>query len=304
MKSQRKRVGTKAQFRAMKERERQIATAILLAIILLAIALSAYFTYTILNSSAKNQPSERDIVEPSLQFKPEAPDSHLRAALVDQLSLTFPNQTFVETAASTFTRAGYTMDYFSGERVTVEFWRNLPANGYGLIILRVHSAAASLEGGQFLETPVSFFTSENYSQTKYVEEQLTEQLVIGSYSMPQPPYYFGITPKFVTTSMKGTFQNTTVVMMGCEGLNNTKMAEAFVLKGAKVYVGWTSSVSASYTDQATAHVLQHLMAEKQSVKQAVDDTIEEVGPEQTCNSQLTYYPTEAGRQTIENIGKS
>jgi hypothetical protein len=90
--------------------------------------------------------------------------------------------------------------------------------------------------------------------------------------------------------MKGTFQNTTVIMMGCEGLNNTKMAEAFIEKEAKVYIGWTSSVSASYTEQATAHLLQHLIAEKQTIRQAVDNTIEEVGPDQTYNSQLIYYP--------------
>jgi hypothetical protein len=290
MNAERKRVGTKAKIRAEKERQRRIATVIFLAIISLMISLSAHYVYTILNSFPENQSSVQELIKPSLQFKPENPNPELRAAIVDQLSLTFPNQTFIETAASTLTRAGYTVDYFRGEKVTVEFYRNLPTHNYSLIILRVHSAAAALEGKEFVETPVSFFTSEDYSQTRYVQEQLTDQLLIGSYSMPQPPYYFGITPKFVTTSMKGAFQNTAVVMMGCEGLNNTRMAEAFIEKGAKVYVGWTSSVSASYTDQATAHLLQHLIAEKQTIKQAVDNTIEEVGPDQTYNSQLIYYP--------------
>jgi hypothetical protein len=286
MKGKKKPLGTKAQVRAMKERRRHIATAIFLTLISTMLVLSTYFAYTILSG----QSSEQKFVEPSLQFRPENPNLHLEAAIVDQLSLTFPNQTFIETAANTLTRAGYTVDYFSGEKVTVEFWRNLPTHGYGLIILRVHSAAAALEGKEFVETPVSFFTSEDYSRTKYVQEQLTDQLVIGSYSMPQPPYYFGITPRFVTTSMKGAFQNTTVVMMGCEGLNNTRMAEAFIEKGAKVYIGWTSSISASHTDTATAHLLQHLIAEKQTTKQAVVNTVKEVGPDPTYNSQLTYYP--------------
>jgi hypothetical protein len=290
MKAEKKGVGTKAKIRAEKKRQRRIVTVILFAIISLMIGLSAYYAYTILNSFSENQFIMQDLIKPSLQFKPENPNPELRAAIVDQLSLTFPNQTFIDTAASTLTGAGYTVDYFEGEKVIVEFYRNLPAYGYSLVILRVHSAAAELKGKEFVETPVSFFTSEDYSQTKYVQEQLTDQLLMGSYSMPKPPYYFGITPKFVTTSMKGAFQNTTVVMMGCEGLNNTRMAEAFIEKGAKVYIGWTSSVSACYTDQATARLLQHLIAEKQTINQAVHDTVEDVGPDQTYNSQLTYYP--------------
>jgi hypothetical protein len=279
------RLGTKAQIRAEKDKERRIATAIFLAIILLAAAFSVYFGYSILNSSPSLSFSG-----PTLQFKPENPNPELKAAIVDQLSLTFPNQTFIETAASTLEQSGYTVDYYSGEQVTVDFCRNLPTHGYGLIILREHSAAAALEGKEFVETSVSFFTSEDYSQTKYVQEQLTDQLVIASYSMPQPPYYFGITPKFVTTSMKGAFQNTTVVMMGCEGLNNTSMAEAFIEKGAKVYIGWTSSVSASHTDQATTQLLQHLVAEGQTIKQAVENTMKEVGSDPAYNDSLEYYP--------------
>jgi hypothetical protein len=299
MKAERKSVGTKAKIRAEKERQRRIAARILLAIILLTVVLSAYFAYTKINPFIQSQPSEQNLMKPSLQSKPGNPNSQLRAAIVDQISLTLPNQTFIETATSTLTRAGYTVDYFSGEKVTVEFWRNLPAHGYGLIILRVHSTAAELQGKEFVETPVSFFTSEDYSQTKYVEEQLTDQLVIGSYSMPQPLYYFGITPKFVTTSMKGVFQKTTVVMMGCEGLNNTGMAEAFIEKGAKVYIGWTDSVSASYTDQATDHLLRHLIAENQTVGQAVGNTMKEVGPEESCSNTLEYYPLESWDYSIQ-----
>jgi len=294
MKAEKKRVGIKAQIRAERERGRRVATAIFLAIVLASAALSAYFGYTILNPS-----TPLNSIEPSLQFKPDNPDPHLKAAIVDQLSLTFPNQSFIQTAANTLKQARYTVDYYSGEKVKVEFYRNLPVGDYGLIILRAHSTAAELEGKEFVETPVSFFTSEDYSQTKYVQEQLTDQLAIGSYSMPQPPYYFGITPKFVTTSMKGTFQNTIVIMMGCEGLSNNKMAEAFVGKGAKAYVSWDGSVSSSHTDQATTQLLKHLVTEGQTISQAVENTAREVGPDEVYNSILKYYPLASGNYAIQ-----
>ena len=213
-----------------------------------------------------------------------------KAALVDHLSLTFPNQSFIDNTTEILEQAGYTVDYYPGEEVTVEFYRNLPTHNYDIIILRVHSAAVTLEGNEIVEPPVCFFTSENYSQTRYAREQWDRQLAIAFYPASEPLYYFGIAPKFVTTSMNGKFQNTTVIMMGCEGLNNTKMAEAFVEKGAKAYIGWGDSVSAYHTDTATIQLLKHLITEKQTVEQAVENTMKEVGPDPAYNSILLYYP--------------
>ena len=229
-----------------------------------------------------------------MQFKPENPK--LKAAIVDQLSLTAPNETFTQTAAAILTEANYTVDYFSGEKVTVNFLRNLPTGGYTLVILRVHSAQ-----GASNTPPLALFTSEPLDSRKYVNEQLTDQLQ-GVAFIPYRPgdkTYFGIPPKFVTSSMKGTFQNTIVIMMGCEGLSNTKMAEAFVGKGANAYVGWNSSVSSSHTDQATTQLLKHLVTEGQTISQAVENTAREVGPDEAYDSILKYYPLESGNYAIQ-----
>ena len=67
--------------------------------------------------------------------------------------------------------------------------------------------------------------------------------------------------------MKETFQNTTIIMMGCNGLTYPYMAQAFIGKGVKVYISWDLAVSASHTDKATIHLLQRLITEKQTIKQ-------------------------------------
>lgn len=278
MKAEEKRAGIKAQIRAEKERGRRVATAIFLAIILASAALSAYFGYTILNPS-----TPLNSIEPTLQFKPENPNPKLKAAMVDQLSLTAPNETFAQTAAAILTEANYTVDYFSGEKVTVEFYRNLPTYGYKIIIFRVHSTT----GGYPV---VAFFTCELYSRSKYVSEQLSDKLHSIAYSYSDAQAYFGILPSFVESSMNGKFQNTIIIMMGCEGIKNTKMAEAFVGKGAKAYVGWNGSVSSSHTDQATTQLLKHLVTEGQTISQAVENTAREVGPDEVYKSILKYYP--------------
>jgi len=283
MKVRKKRVGTKAQIRAVKERERRIAVAIFLVFILIIVFISAYFTHTFLN-----QP-ENQTMNPA--------SSQLRAAIVDQLSLTFPNQSFIETATNTLKQAGYSVDYYPGEEVTVEFYGNLPTLEYGLIILRAHSALC--EGGQ---APVALFTSEPYDKTKYVYEQLFNEVTRAHYFVgDEEQLYFAIFPDFVWLSMNGRFDNTTIVMMGCNGLTYTHMAEAFTYRGAKVCISWNEAVSASRTDQATIFLLQHLALDKQTIKKAVDTTMEEVGTDPVHESKLIYCPLEAGDQTIEKI---
>jgi len=277
-----KKLSTKAWIKAEKKKQSRIGLAIFLSLILLIVIPSIYYSYNILS-----RPNSQTIAH---EFKP-------KAAIVDQLSLTFPNQTFIETATNILKQAGYSVDYYPGEKVTVEFFRNLPIHGYGLIILRVHSAVA--EG----TTRLALFTSESYSQTKYIYEQLTGQVGIVAF-LPYnegDPLYFGVDYKFLKESMNGQFNNTTIVMMGCEGLTYTTMAEAFIQKGAKVCIGWNASVSVSHTDTATISLLKHLITEKQTINQAVENAMKEAGPDPTYNSQLTYYPLNAREYTIKNL---
>jgi FlaG/FlaF family flagellin (archaellin) len=282
VKAERKRIGTKAEIRALKEREKHIASAILIAVILTVLVLSAYFGYTFLTQSSNpiNNPT---------------PES--KAAIVDQASLSPAgglNQAFITNVTSTLNKVGYTVDYYSGEKVTVEFYESLATHDYRLIILRAHSAV--LEGSIF------FFTSERYSQTSHLSEQLNDQLVRAAYSEYEAEIgivYFGITPLFVSRSMKGSFQNTTIIMTGCEGLVNPTMASAFVKKGARVYFGWDKAIFFSHTDTATVSLLQHLLVEKQTINQAVEDTVEVVEPDPAANSTLKYYPLNMANQKIE-----
>lgn len=212
---------------------------------------------------------------------------HYKAAIVDHLSLSEPNQTFIQTSTNILKTAEFTVDYYKGEEVTVDFYRNLPTHSYDLILLRVHSA---LLGGSF--PPVGLFTSEIFSKTKYVYEQLTNQLVEAKFTDNETTY-FGIIPPFVRHSMNGRFENSIIILMGCDGLTYTSMAEAFIEKGAKVYISWSGSVLASHTDQATTHLLQHIVTEKQTINKAITETMAEVEPDPMYESVLLYYPIEA-----------
>jgi hypothetical protein len=98
--------------------------------------------------------------------------------------------------------------------------------------------------------------------------------------------------------MIGDFKDTVILMMGCEGLDNPSMAQAFVMKGAKVYVSWNQPVMSSHTDRATTDLLRHFVIERLPLEESVLATFETVGFDPVYNSLIIYYPAEAGEYTL------
>jgi hypothetical protein len=210
------------------------------------------------------------------------------AVIVDQLSLTQPNPDFVSSARSLLSEAGYLVDYFPGEQVTVDLYRGLPQRSYDMIILRVHAGITTevdVSSGKRAETEyVSLFTGEPYSPGKYPEEEL-DRLGRARY-YEGAPALFGIGPEFVTKSMEGTFDDSLIIMMGCDGLRSQKTAQAFLDKGAGGFVSWSQPVSAEHTDAATLQLLERLLVGGQSTAEAVRQTAAEVGPDPAYEGEL------------------
>ena len=89
--------------------------------------------------------------------------------------------------------------------------------------------------------------------------------------------------------------------MGCDGLTYTSMAEAFDEKGAKVYISWNGPVGATHTDLATIRLLQNLFTGGHTIKQAVAETMNEIGPDPAFESKLTFYPSEEEDYVVTKI---
>jgi len=222
------------------------------------------------------------------------PSGPRTAAIVDQLSLTQPNPDFAERATSILEQAGYVVDYYPGEEVTVDFYRDLPTHGYELLILRVHSGLvmerSALTGSRIARGYVGLFTSEPYSQTEYVGEVKAGALGAASY-YEGGPQYFGVGPKFIESNMRGEFNDAPVILMGCDGLRSYDTARTFVERGAKAFVSWSGPVSAAHTDAATERLLQHLVMDGLAIQEAVTQTMDEVGPDPSYRSKLLAYPS-------------
>jgi len=223
--------------------------------------------------------------------RPTSPES-LKAVIADQASLTYPDPGFVAEATKILEQAGYEVNYFPGEKVTVDFFSSLPTKHYDMIILRAHSGRHSLADGT-LTDDANIFTGEPYDRAKYPGEQRAGFLGKANYFEVNPPiYWFSIRASFIRQKVDGRFKDAKVILMGCDGLRSTKMAEAFLEKGAKAFISWDGGVSTDHTDKATTSLLKYLLVDKLPVGSAVSETAKEVGPDPQFGGKLLFLSSQ------------
>jgi hypothetical protein len=229
-----------------------------------------------------------------------------KAAIIDQLSVRIPNPSFVQSATLTLESAGYSVDYYEADQVNVGFFRDLPTHGYDLIILRAHSAVPRKD----LSLPtdvdpaivdrimsqigddVLLFTSEQYNDKAYLDEQKAMRLFPVVYTGDQGSNtYFAVSSRFVQSSMRGQFHDTTIILMGCSSLATDKTAAALVRKGARAVAGWTDMVTPEHTDGATEQLLQYLLEDHLPMGEAVGKTNDDLGADPSFGSTMRAYPS-------------
>jgi len=226
-----------------------------------------------------------------------------KAAIIDQLSLTYPNQNMTQEITQDLENYGFQVDIYQGSDVTVNFYRNLAEKGYKLIIIRGHSGAMWGETDPGKSVGTYLFTTEPYSTLKYPIEQLNSEIAEGSVESGQPSF-FCIGPKFITDSMKGKFNNAVVIIDGCSGLYEQDLANAFIAKGATAYLAYNGSVDLDYADGTTLSLINNLCSDNATVAKTVDLTIIEDGSDPESNATLQYYPNNIGNLSVRELTKT
>jgi hypothetical protein len=222
-----------------------------------------------------------------------------KAVIIDQLYRDVPNKYFHTTAIDHLKNLGYVVDLYTTENATVDLFRNLPSMNYDFIVYRGHALHAAEE-----DDSVMFFTGENYTENKYVQEQLFGQIKKGTpllertfsideknntgwvyvngsknIKMISSPVqisdkggkeYFLFSPKSVNDLMKGKFNDSIILLGGCSTLKNNSMAKVLVERGASKVVGWTDLVSSSDNDSAMLQILKIMDEEKLSISEATN----------------------------------
>jgi len=227
--------------------------------------------------------------------KPSEP----KAAIIDQLNSSqlssssfFKNETFVNTATQLLLKRFPKVDYFS-DNATVDLYKDLASKNYKMIIWRAHSAL-NLE-----QRYVAICSSERYSPNKYTQysnEQLTLCKITGDENS-----YFAITPKFIEECMNGRFEETVIILMSCNGLKEGyfQTAEAFISKGAKIFISWNGWINSSHNDHAVALLLDYLINKNNNVSEAVSKIQPYLDPNYGLCI-MSFYPQENGDYRIPN----
>jgi hypothetical protein len=186
--------------------------------------------------------------------------------------------TYEQSLTNCLSTAGYTIDVFRGENVTIDLLRNI--GGYKVLILRLHSA---VDSGGFLY----LFSGEKYTPSKYAEEQLSgavrEAITFDNVS------YFAINAVFLGENNPTGLKGSTIILMGCNGTGSSYSIQRLLDRGVKAYIAWTGYVDLPYSDETTLALVRALYLERSSAQAAVEEAMKEVGTEPAYNSVLKCY---------------
>jgi hypothetical protein len=222
----------------------------------------------------------------------------LKAVIVDPLYLQEPDQKHINDVQKLLVESGFKVDIAQGEQITVDFFRHLAEPGYQVIIVRAHSGLLGAGGKAIPKTCI--FTNEPYSETQHISEQLSDKLAKARIN-PNSPWVFAVGADFIRQSLKGNFNHSLVIMMGCSTLYMNDAAKACVDKGATAYIGWDLSVGVHYVDDATLTLMNKLCHGKLNIDKAVAATMDEKGRDPDFGATLKFYPQTSGKLTLKEI---
>jgi hypothetical protein len=226
-----------------------------------------------------------------------------KAAIIDQLYLREPNPAFILEATNLLKSAGFEVDLWQGSQITVDFYRNLPSMGYRFILMRVHSGSLiEIKNGQATEMPDTYlFTAENYTTSRYVTDQLTNKV---SYAVMEEnsPNVFAVNSEFIRDA-RGTFDKTVILAMGCESSRNIDLEQAFIAKGASVYIGWSDVVTLDHVDKVTLDLMKNFCTGGMTISQGISQTMASLGHDPYYNSYLKFFPEFNSGKTIKDLTK-
>ena len=93
------------------------------------IAVAIGITFTLAPINFQNASSQFEIMDSGIQ----------RAVIIDQLYNEYPNDFFLDKSTEHLTAAGYKVDVYTTDEITIDFYKQLPLMNYNFIIIRAHA---------------------------------------------------------------------------------------------------------------------------------------------------------------------
>ena len=203
--------------------------------------------------------------------QPIVPVEENKTALIyDSLYREYPNETLIDELVSLLESNGYHVYVFQGINATLDPLVSL--NKFDFIVIRAHGAY-----NDDPERPLGsyIYTGLRYEEAKalydgYIDENLVNGLLALAV-IPPPgvelnetiletlPKYVAVSPEYLEQHL-GKFKNDTIVIAaGCYTSNDSILADVFLDKGAKAFIGWRGEITQNYMDQVTLEVVKLLL---------------------------------------------
>lgn len=211
-----------------------------------------------------------------------------RAAIVDGIGFTRPNPSFIQGAREMLEGAGLRVDVYEGGNVTIDLLRRI--GGYGLLILRLHSAIDAKYGFLYL------FSAERFNVTEY-ETRFNEERRTGAVREGitfENETYFTLRADLLGYMNQGGLNGSIIILMGCNGTNSEHAINRLFERGVKAIVAWDGYVSLEYTDEVTLTLLKLVYTEGLSYGEAIKKIMDAMGPDPIWKSRLTYLANPEG----------
>ncbi len=199
-----------------------------------------------------------------------------RVIIYDQLIDVQSDLDFEAEARSIF-EDGVNVEYLSGEEVDVGTLRHGPGAS-ALAVFRVHSGV--------FDNETWLFTGEGYSESGHVMDQLRGLVHIARCSSTSE-LVFAVGPEFIREYWR-ELNGTVVLLMGCESMDDTGLADEVLSLGASSVVGWRGPVSIDESDQAALMLLEALVSGS-----SVGEAVEMVDGELGLGGRLVFHSAEA-----------
>ena len=238
---------------------------------------------------------ENESVASEIVSEDETASKIRKAAIIDQLDRDIPNIHYQNQTMIYLQEAGYDVDLYTTEDITIDFYKELPSMDYEFIVFRSHSLAI------YGEKPSEWiFSGEKYSNEVYIAESLSGQLSPGvpyvvtedqkiTYSQALKERYFMIGSKFIDESMVGQFPGSVIILGGCETMPHEFLADALVKRGASSVIGWNQLISSGHNDKVIMNLLEEMLVNGLKVDEAIDVVMEDFMKDKKSNLRLKHY---------------
>jgi len=211
-----------------------------------------------------------------------------KAVIIDQLHKDIPSLYFQNKTQTLLEDAGYQVDLFTTEDITVDFYKKLPTMNYKFIVFRTHSVALGTVAGEI------------YNIESHIDEQLLGQLKKAVPFLPDyveevgwgalvNQTYFTIGSKAVNEIMQGEFDKSIIILGGCDTLSGRNLADSFLERGASAVIGWDGLIGSDDNDRTILELLEKILSDGEDISNAVESTKENFVSHTQYSPTLKYF---------------